>query len=490
MKNDQLQPTAVNQYFEWLEKTVNPNTALHNAAKEYLEKARIEYGQIREKMSDAPFLSIITRTQGKRPQMLTETLLCLTGQTNTDFELLIMGHNLTEEQHKTVSGIIEDQPEWMRQRIRIIPVSGGTRTTPLNRGFEEAKGRYIAVLDDDDLVFDHWVEAFYELAKENDGKILHSYTLIQDWETVSEKMPDTPRAANAPSDIYCQNFKMLDELTLNRCPLCALAFPSYVFHTLGIHFDERLTTTEDWDYLMRCSFLVGVADSPDITFLYRNWLNAENSATLHGKDEWKKNYTRIVENFVNTPILFPAGSMRGMIDKNLLDDEEASIHVPREQELFFDDGEDFSHSKLMYHEIPNSAQLSSHTFTMPEKYAEAKICRLRFDPQFYGFCTVKELKICVLDTDGNQTEFTVQDMDTNGYRIENRVAFLKNDPQFLINFKTPITIREVQVECRLRHYISDADLDYILHHAHAEKRSLVYRGLRKIYRISKRLVKK
>ena len=36
-----------------------------------------------------PFLSIITRTQGRRPHTLTEVLVCLTAQTDTDFELLL-----------------------------------------------------------------------------------------------------------------------------------------------------------------------------------------------------------------------------------------------------------------------------------------------------------------------------------------------------------------------------------------------------------------
>ncbi|HVF19852.1 MAG TPA: hypothetical protein VNA14_06385, partial [Mycobacteriales bacterium] len=35
-----------------------------------------------------PFLSVLTRTQGRRPETLRELLLCLAAQTSDDFELL------------------------------------------------------------------------------------------------------------------------------------------------------------------------------------------------------------------------------------------------------------------------------------------------------------------------------------------------------------------------------------------------------------------
>ena len=204
MRQKNYNPTSVNEYFAWLEKHISANTALHDAVHAYMEKEREAFAK--NDKHDGPFLTVITRTQGKRPDMLTEMLLCLTGQSNTDFELLIMGHNLSDEQHELVSELIDDLPQWMQEKTRLIPVNGGTRTTPLNRGFEEARGKYIAVLDDDDLVFDHWVEAFYDLHKKHNGTVLHAYSVMQEWETVGGSFPNTPRAATAPSNKYCCKF--------------------------------------------------------------------------------------------------------------------------------------------------------------------------------------------------------------------------------------------------------------------------------------------
>ena len=104
------------------------------------------------------FLSIIMRTQGKRKLELEEALLSVYGQCDQDYELLLMGHNLDDEGKENVDKIIDETPKDLRDKIRYIDVIGGTRTTPLIRGFEEARGQYVAILDDDDIVFDNWVE--------------------------------------------------------------------------------------------------------------------------------------------------------------------------------------------------------------------------------------------------------------------------------------------------------------------------------------------
>jgi 2-polyprenyl-3-methyl-5-hydroxy-6-metoxy-1,4-benzoquinol methylase len=51
---------------------------------------------------DGPFLSVMMRTQGKRPQELREAFLSLAAQSNQDFEIIVIGHRTTLEQQKTV----------------------------------------------------------------------------------------------------------------------------------------------------------------------------------------------------------------------------------------------------------------------------------------------------------------------------------------------------------------------------------------------------
>lgn len=301
-----LPDTALYQYIAWL------NEQLENRE----EKFEKEYWPIIEREAcisgqKAPFLSVITRTQGKRPEMLRETLLSLGGQSDGDFELILIGHKLDEDKKLLVQKILDEQPQSFREKIRFIALDHGTRTTPLNMGFAYARGSYAAVLDDDDVVLDNWVESFHQAAQDKPGTIIHTYVLTQKWMTVDAAEGKTGlRASAAFGAECCIDFELLRQLDYNMCPLMGLAFPTYYFQKLGMIFDEKLTTTEDWDYFMRLSFLSGVADVDHPTSIYRLWENAQNSQTEHTRAEWDKNRDTIQEKYLNMPILIPAGSAK------------------------------------------------------------------------------------------------------------------------------------------------------------------------------------
>lgn len=253
-----------------------------------------------------PFLSVITRTQGKRPEMLRETILSLVAQTDSDFELILIGHKLNEDQRALVTQILSEQTEDFLKKVRFLELDHGNRTTPLNFGFSHAHGEYIAILDDDDIVFDNWVESFHTAAKETPGRVLHAYAIGQNWEVVNtDSGIFALRACGSPSELYCQDFEMIRELESNVCPPVGLAFPSFTFHEWGIIFDETLDTAEDWDFLMRTAFITGVTNITEPTCIYRLWTNAENSQTLHSQELWKKNHASIQEKFKAVPVILP-----------------------------------------------------------------------------------------------------------------------------------------------------------------------------------------
>ena len=255
-----------------------------------------------------PFLSVVTRTQGRRPDMLREMLLTLGAQTDEDFELLLIGHRLDGEGREELSRCLAELPRSLRARTRLFELDGGNRTAPLNLGFAHARGAYAAVLDDDDLVFDDWVERFHEAVGRAPGRILHACVATQKWELLPGQGGAAPRAAASPGSECCTEFHFARQLGVNLCPLLGLAFPTVYFQKWGLIFDESLSTTEDWDYLMRLAPLAGVADIPHITGLYRLWLNAANSQTAHPRREWEANYETIQRKFFLLPMLFPAGS--------------------------------------------------------------------------------------------------------------------------------------------------------------------------------------
>lgn len=261
--------------------------------------------------NNRPFLTIVTRTVGDRPQELNEVLLCLTGQECTDFEVLVVGHNLTLENQLKVESVINSTPEWIRSKIRLIRVNGGNRSTPLNAGFQEAKGEYISILDDDDIVFSNWVEEFHSLSKQNYGKILKSVSVRQEFEPV--KTVHSSKASMAISQFhrdYPAEFDYITMLHHNQCPGLCLAFPRSVFHDFGMRFDETINTIEDWDFILRATFMCGVASSPVVTNIYRWWVKGSSSQTLHLTQEWEENY-RYVQNKINKRyLILPPGNAK------------------------------------------------------------------------------------------------------------------------------------------------------------------------------------
>ncbi|MDU0332796.1 methyltransferase domain-containing protein [Paenibacillus sp. 3LSP] len=259
-----------------------------------------------------PFLSIVTRTVGNRPEELKEVLLCLTGQECVDFEVLIVGHNLSVEKQLLVESIISATPEWIRSKIRLIRVNGGNRSTPLNVGFEKAEGHYITILDDDDIVFSNWVKEFKTLSEEHYGKILKSVSVRQEYETVETSFSKrSSRAVSGFIKDYPAEFDYIAMLHHNQCPGLCLAFPRSVFHDFGLRFDETINTIEDWDFIVRSAFLCGVASSPAITNIYRWWLKGNNSSqSLHNSQEWEDNYFYVQNKFNSQYLLMPPGSAK------------------------------------------------------------------------------------------------------------------------------------------------------------------------------------
>ena len=255
------------------------------------------------------FLTVLTRTQGRRPQCLAETLLCLAGQTVRDFEVVLVRHRATPEDRATVDDVVAGQPSWLRERIRVVDLETGNRSAPLNLGFEQARGRYVAVLDDDDLVLSHWVESFRTLEQEHPAQLLRAGALrlpvLPDRSSGTlVAAPTGPLERPWPTD-----FSLLDHLLLNRTPCMSVAFPRGVFTDLGVRFDETLDTTEDWDFLLQAAAAVGVACTTEFTSIYRWWEDEESSRQEHPEDEWDDNHDVVQGRLDDQVILLPRGSV-------------------------------------------------------------------------------------------------------------------------------------------------------------------------------------
>lgn len=475
-----------NEYLSWLKRTVDKTGDINTFVRMYNVSEPV---RTVEQDNPGPFLSVITRTQGKRPEALREALLCLSGQSCTDFEVMIMGHNLDNVQGELVRGIIESQPEWLREKIRFIPVTGGTRTTPLNAGLKAANGKYIAILDDDDLVFDNWVEEFKNAADSHMGSIIHANAFSQYW-SVTDTADGTQalRAESKFSDVYCKKFNILSQLYANRCPLMSLAFPRHAFSQYGIKFDESLTTTEDWDYLMRTAFVCGVYDIKEATSIYRLWENAESSQTLHDSDEWDANYSRIRKGFEGTPIVISIDQTTDIMGKlyktNRTGESDACCFNADNALFYIDSGNGFNGMDTVQ---AVSSDSKGFSVECPGIADYDKVFGIRFDPFDAGPAMLEDITVTVCSDSGKQ-EYTCKQLRTNGRKVgENRIVFYIDDPQIVITGLGGKKVSNVILNFKYYDYIPSDVMNKIIKKPFNQ--TFFYRALRFVYRRLRSVVK-
>ena len=254
--------------------------------------------------ADAPFLSVLMRTQGKRDEMLKEALLSLEAQSDRDFEVILVIHRATDADKNRTLALLDSLSPLFKSQLTYRFLDTGTRSAPLNLALSVARGRYIAMLDDDDVVFENWVENFRKSAEAHDGMAIRCYGMTQFWtaDTASDGHVSL-QSAFAPQPTYCEPFDLQKHFTENYTPISCVALPRACHSVFGISFDETLTTAEDWDFLMRCVLICGVHDTKEITFLYRLWQNAESSHTLHQEKEWLANRAYIMNKLNQIPYI-------------------------------------------------------------------------------------------------------------------------------------------------------------------------------------------
>ena len=196
-------------------------------------------------------LSIVVRFHlPERLPFLEEALFSLAIQAWPDLELIVAVQNGTEELKHAIVEIFERQPWLSRPRFAIllvsIPDGVDGRSTLLNRGIESATGRYLAFLDDDDIVYQHGYSTLIGqlqssgLAVAVGGCRTAKVQLVSDHWFVLTK--ETPFAwGRTRNDLLRDNFVPIHSYVINR----ALVNPG------DLYFDDDCPPLEDYDFLLR-----------------------------------------------------------------------------------------------------------------------------------------------------------------------------------------------------------------------------------------------
>lgn len=252
----------------------------------------------------SPFLSVIIRTQGFRPEFLDEALLCLMGQNDQDFEVIIVLH--ASSGMKELELQIQRFPEEFQAKIKIVQALQGLRAVPVNAGINAALGNYLVFFDDDDLLAPNWVEEFHKNALLFPGCIIRTQAATLEVKKVADSSGRTyARQLSSPRADYQRDFDLLDHFLVNHTPFMTLAFPRAIFNEFGITADENLAVCEDWDLILRASQVAEVISVPTLTSFYRRWEDSETSYSSHSEDEWRLSEERVIEKMAESQLTLP-----------------------------------------------------------------------------------------------------------------------------------------------------------------------------------------
>jgi len=212
-----------------------------------------------------PVVSIVVRTYN-RPERLAVCLDSLAQQTYRDLEAVVVNDAGCD-----VQSVIDSFAGRFVCRSLCHETNRG-RTAALNTGITGAHGRYIGFLDDDDIVYDNFLETLVPVALERDLPVIYS-----DVKNVTfEKDAETGEWKRVLEHLtYSFDFERNNFLLGNYIPVNCLLIRRDCFDDVGL-FDETLTVFEDWDFLIRLSRKYDFLHIAKITGEYRRWDDNSN----------------------------------------------------------------------------------------------------------------------------------------------------------------------------------------------------------------------
>ncbi len=183
----------------------------------------------------APKVSVVTCSHN-RPELLQAAIDSMRAQTDPDWEHLIYDDAST---HPDVEAVLKEAVKDPRVRVWRDTINHDQPSALWNFMFDRSYGRYLTVLDDDNMKLPRFVEAMsWEL--DNDPSL--------DVVTCGWRVD---RPGEEPINYFLNISTSAHQLTLNStCDGGAMLYRRSMFERVG-YFSEAFRTSEDWDWLRR-----------------------------------------------------------------------------------------------------------------------------------------------------------------------------------------------------------------------------------------------
>lgn len=209
-----------------------------------------------------PFFSVVIPLYNKAVS-ITLTLDSVLRQSFRDFEVIIVDDGSTDNSYQVVEQYVDSRKPY--QSIRIIRKENGGSATARNLGIMESRGKYIALIDADDLWLEYYLSTQAELINDFPGQSLYFTGYHEEgihgtgWREKDEK-----------------NFRgaLINPWTSAIRPCSdTVVFTKEDAMAVGM-FDGQLIRSQDIDMWWRLMLLRGAAVDPTDCAIYR--IAAEN----------------------------------------------------------------------------------------------------------------------------------------------------------------------------------------------------------------------
>jgi len=194
----------------------------------------------KSQVMEDPLVSVIIPTHN-RPESLVETLKSVFAQTFQDFEIV-----LVNDAGIPVEEVI--QPFLESGKLTYIRNSKNKRLPGTrNIAIHNARGKYIAYLDDDDIFYPNHLEVLVNALEHSDSRIAYTDSNCRLFQNENGK---DETVLVQPS--YGYDFSKDLFLVSNYIPVLCIMHEKSCFDEVG-YFDENLSSHEDWELWIRMS---------------------------------------------------------------------------------------------------------------------------------------------------------------------------------------------------------------------------------------------
>lgn len=197
---------------------------------------------------------------------------------------------------------------------------------------------------------------------------------------------------------------------------------------------------------MRVASVAGVKDINVPTSIYRLWVNAENSQSVHNKNEWLKNHMLVQENIFAAPFVVPSNTQKSLAKEPLWAEYDESSRIPKMAEslLYLNRGNGFNEDD----KIKCFTRTTGRAFETDisfEEYDNNGIWEIRFDISEDGLFVMQDVMALLKYQDGSVETLGIDRCQTNGTLSDNSVFFLLSDPWLIWKVNKDKRLKSVRI---------------------------------------------